>query len=430
MLYENVSKIFKNETALRPEYIPETLPFRDAHLNRLEHYFSEFIENPGSVCPKVILVGKTGTGKTVTARKFGQSVETRGKNRKVRYIHVSCFIHRKLFSLLRDIGQQLGLPVPKRGLSVSDLIQLLLDLMEERDLYSVITLDDVFHLVNSSDEDEDQLGSLIKLSEEVYYRCGKYRFCFILISQDTSFLDRLDRSARSILGNVVIEFEPYTREQIYKILEQRAELALREGTYSEDVLQMIADVAGVDEEDLSRNSSYRGDARFAIDVLWHAAKIAELDHAEKILPDHVREALKHAVPGVPREYIENLPLHKKLLLLAIVRALKMRRSEAYVSFGFVEEVYDMICEQYGEKPRRHTQLWEYLRDLRSLGIIETRLSGKGRRGRTTLISLSRDLRAEEHIDDMSRRISVSIPAEPLENLERLLEELIKRELGE
>ena len=414
-----MGKIFKNEIALRPEYVPEALPFREQHLKKLEHYFSEFIENPGSVCPKVILVGKTGTGKTVTARKFGQAVEERGRDKRVKYVHVSCFIHRKLFSVLREIGQQLGLPVPKRGLSVSDLIQLMLELINERDLYAVITLDDVFHLVNTS-EDEDQLGNLIKLSEEIYYKCGKYRFCFILISQDTSFLDRLDRSARSILGNIIIEFEPYTKDQIYTILEQRAELALREGAYSEDILQMIADVAGVDEDDPSKNSTYRGDARFAIDVLWHAAKIAELEGSDRILPEHVREALKHALPGVPREYIENLPVHKKLLLLAIVKALRMRRSEAYVPFGFVEEIYNMLCEQYGERPRKHTQLWEYLRELKSLGIIETRLSGKGMRGRTTLISLSKDI----------SEVAVSIPAEPLENLERMLEDIVRKELAE
>ncbi len=422
-----MSRIFKNEEALRPEYIPDYLPFRENHLKKLELYFSQFLEKPGSVCPKVVLVGKTGTGKTVTARKFGQLIQEKYKSKNIRYVHVSCFLHRKLFAVLKEIGQQLNLPIPKRGLSLSDLIGLIVDMVHERDIYAIITLDDVFHLVNASDE-EDQLGNLLKLSEEIYYKTGKYRFSFILISQDLTFIDRLDPSARSLLGNIRIEFEPYTKEQIYKILEQRAQLALNDGAYSEDILEMIADVAGVDEENsASTQASYRGDARFAIDVLWHAGKLAELEGSERILPEHVREALKQALPGVPREYIESLPLHKKLFLLAIVKALKMRKDDAYVPFGFVEEIYNMLCEQYGERPRKHTQLWEYLRELKSLGIVETRLSGKGRRGRTTLISIP--VQAPQLDNDKTKNVSISIPSEPLDTLEKMLEEMIRKELS-
>ncbi len=405
-------KIFKNEKALRPEYMPEQLPFRENHLKRLQLYFSQFIEEPGSICPKVVLIGKAGTGKTVTARKFGEYVNQVGEARRLKYVHVYCYSKRTLFAVLKDIAQQLNIAIPRRGLSVSDLMQVLLESMNDRDLYAIVTLDDVFHLTDVVEE--EQLSDFIKFSEEMYYKTGKYRIGMILVSQDPRFMERLDKSARSLLGNVKIEFEPYTKEQIYVILEQRAKIALREGTYSEDILEMIADVAGTDEE--KGAEGHRGDARFALDVLWQAAKLAELEGADKINPEHVREALKHSVPGIPVEYLEGLALHKKLFLLAIVKALKSRRNQAYVPFGYVEETYNMICEQYGERPRKHTQLWEYLKELKKLGIVETRLSGKGMRGRTTLISLSRE-------------ISISIPAEPLEGLERLLEELIKREIS-
>jgi len=403
-------RIFKNEKALRPEYMPEHLPYRENHLRKLRLYFSQFIEEPGSICPKVMMIGKTGTGKTVTARKFGMEIDEKYSSKNLKYVHVYCYSKRTLFSVLKDIAQQLGVALPKRGFSVSDMMQLLLDTLEERNLYVIVTLDDVFHLTDVSEE--EQLSDFIKFSEEMYHKTGKYRIGMILISQDTGFLDRLDRSARSLLGNVKIEFEPYTKDQIYVILEQRAREALRDDAYDDDILQMIADVAGVDEE--RGAEGHRGDARFALDVLWQAAKLAELDGASRITPEHVREALKHSVPGIPVEYLEGLSLHKKLFLLAIVRALKAKKNQAYVPFGIVEETYNMICEQYGERPRKHTQLWEYLRELKRLGIVETRLSGKGMRGRTTLISIS--------------TVNISIPAEPLEGLERILEDLIRRDI--
>ncbi len=405
-------RIFKNEKALRPEYIPEQLPFRENHLRKLQLYFSQFTEEPGSICPKIILTGKTGTGKTVTARKFGEYIAEIGKEKRLKYVHVYCYSKRTLFAVLKDIAQQLDIAIPRRGLSISDLMQLLLEGMNDRDIYVIVTLDDVFHLTDVTDQ--EQLSDFIKFSEEMYHKTGKYRIGMILISQDPRFIERLDKSARSLLGNVKVEFEPYTKEQIYVILEQRARIALRDDAYSEDILEMIADVAGTDEE--KGDEGHRGDARFALDVLWQAAKLAELEGAERIAPEHVREALKHSVPGIPVEYLEGLSLHKKLFLLAIVRALKSRRNQAYVPFGVVEETYNMICEQYSEKPRKHTQLWEYLKELKKLGIVETRLSGKGMRGRTTLISISRE-------------IGISIPSEPLEGLEKILEELIKRDIS-
>jgi cell division control protein 6 len=57
--------------------------------------------------------------------------------------------------------------------------------------------------------------------------------------------------------------------------------------------------------------------------------------------------------------------------------------------GEAEEGYEIICEEYGEAPRGHTQLWKYVKNLSVIGILEKKISGAGRRGKTTLISLPR-----------------------------------------
>jgi Cdc6-like AAA superfamily ATPase len=57
--------------------------------------------------------------------------------------------------------------------------------------------------------------------------------------------------------------------------------------------------------------------------------------------------------------------------------------------GDAENAYALICEEYSEKSRGHTQIWKYVQSLSATGIIETTVSGVGQRGKTTFIGLSR-----------------------------------------
>ena len=57
--------------------------------------------------------------------------------------------------------------------------------------------------------------------------------------------------------------------------------------------------------------------------------------------------------------------------------------------GEAEEEYSLICEEYNEKTRGHTQLWKYVKSLSAAGIIDTLVSGLGQQGKTTLIGLHR-----------------------------------------
>ncbi len=395
--------IFKNEGALTPDYVPDKLPFRDDQLKLLQTYFDSFIRLPGSIYVKAVMVGRSGSGKTVTSRKFGSYVRAASKGR-VEFVHVSCALHRTSFSVLKTIGLSLGLPVPRRGFSSEELLELILDDVATKDKYAIIALDDVFYLLNYSGP--DSIDALVRLGEE--YSGRGYRFSLLLISQSESFMDQLNRGVKSSLGSAVIEFPPYTKDQIFEILLNRAREALKDSAYTEEILEMISDVAGVDPEDQVK-SALRGDARYALDILWRASKLAELNASPRIMPSHVREAVMQTLHGVREDELMGLSLHEKLLLLAIVNRLMRSSDTPYISIGDAEDEYEMICEQYGQEPRKHTQLWDYVKDMASRGILETRLSGKGMRGRTTFIS---------------------IPTEPLETMKQAVESMVKRDLGD
>ena len=97
---------------------------------------------------------------------------------------------------------------------------------------------------------------------------------------------------------------------------------------------------------------------------------------------------KIAVQQIIKDMILNLSLHEKLFLLGIARYFNQTDS-AYVSMREAEESYILVCEEYNEKSRGHTQLWKYVKDHSVAGILETMISGAGQRGKTTLISLPR-----------------------------------------
>jgi cell division control protein 6 len=107
---------------------------------------------------------------------------------------------------------------------------------------------------------------------------------------------------------------------------------------------------------------------------------------------------------VRKDTIAKLGLHEKLFLLGIARRFKLTDA-AHISMGEAEEAYAIVCEEYGEKRRRHTQLWKYAKELSTLDIIETQPSSHGYRGKTTLISLPK-IPASELERELSRILQI------------------------
>src|SRR5207245_442041 len=89
---------------------------------------------------------------------------------------------------------------------------------------------------------------------------------------------------------------------------------------------------------------------------------------------------------------------QRLVLLGIARKI---RKKTYITTGEAEEAYHVVCEEFHEKRRAHTQFWKYLQDLDAMGLIEAKKSGEGVVGRTKMISLP-GVRRERGITD--RRI--------------------------
>jgi len=67
----------------------------------------------------------------------------------------------------------------------------------------------------------------------------------------------LTGASRARFLHNVVRFDKYSVEQLYDIIRLRAYDAMKDGVVCEEVLSMIADI-----------SSPRGDARYALELLW------------------------------------------------------------------------------------------------------------------------------------------------------------------
>jgi cell division control protein 6 len=388
--------IFKSRESLAPEHLPDKLPHRENELRTLVSYFKHLVTNPGVISQRVLIVGGVGTGKTALSRLFGRSFTrfAREKGYNVAYVHVNCHRNRTLFNVIYEVSLQLALPLPSRGLSAKEMYDALLSYLHELGLHVIIALDE-FHYFAS-----------VAGSDAVYFLTRTYdafegakHVNFIFIASDKSKLAFLDPTTEGYLLRHFIKLEPYTSRQLYDILKYRAELSLYEGTYDEDVLKFIANYEGVD-------TGGGGNARHALEVLLLAGDIAERESARRVTLEHVRKAitsLSRELVNVS-DFLKALALHELLVLLSITRLLR-RGGKREVKMGEIEEEYQSICELYGEVPRKHTQLYEYIQNLAKANVIHAYPSGRGQRGRTTI---------------------VTIHYGPLDALEKLILELIER----
>jgi cell division control protein 6 len=380
--------VFVDEGALDLNYIPVKLPHRDAELRFLTGLFRFVVDTPYEMTQRAVIVGGVGTGKTVLAQRFGQNLVEEARRRRVRarYIHVNCRESRgSLFMALNRAIRALRPQFPDRGYSANELLDTLMRILDEEDEQLVLCLDEVDALIEK--EGGDALYNLTRVQEERME--GPRRLSLICISKDPEAFQALDKSTLSTLQRNVIRLPEYTRPQLVDILTDRAERAFRPGAVSPEIVDFIGELA----------ASEGGDARYAIDLLWRAGKYADTAYSREVLPEQVRKAAASLFPVLRAEEIKRLSRHEQLVLLGIARHFRHSR-EPHATTGEVELSYQVVCEEYGEEPRGHTQFWKYLGQLSGLDAVSSVLHAS-EKGRTQLISLSK-IPAEELEREVTR----------------------------
>lgn len=363
--------VFRDQSKLSPDYVPEELVHREEEFRELTQFFRPVLED--GVSQRVLITGSVGVGKTALSSRFGREVEQAAKKRGIdlKYVHVNCRKQGTPQMVLHKIAGKFPLSVPRRGFAPQEIMEQVIDHIEKKDVFLVVALDELDYFIRQNGP--DLLYSLTRVAEE----SGDInRLSIISTAYSPGFLDQVDEATRSTFMHNLIELGSYSAEQLSDILWKRVEVAFRSDMVKGAAINLASDIA-----------ARRGDARFALELLWYAGRIASQGEVEKVSPNHVRRAKAEIHPEIRKDVLLDLSKHELLFLLALSRRLKISGS-AYALTGEVEEAYHVVCEEYEEEARAHVQFWNYIKKIDNLGVIDTEPSSKGHVGRSQKISIS------------------------------------------
>ena len=364
--------LFKSEKKLDNNYVPKKLLHREKELSLLSQLFLELITNPNSLSRKILIVGKTGIGKTATIKIFGEMLVFAAAKRSglIKYVHINCRKERTSYKVLIKIVRTLNENFPKRGYSPQDLLDIIVDIVNNQNLHLLIVLDELSYLINKGG---DLIYSLTRINDDLFN--SQQHLSIIGIARDLSCLSNLDVSTMSTLQRNIIHFKNYDREQLCDILEYRAEIGLNENVISDKLIELVAELV-----------YQSGDIRYGLNLLWKATKIAENQNLKYISMECVRLANQDIVPFSAIDVLKYMPVQKGIFLLAIITALK-KSGRIQVSVLEITNSYLVICENLGIQPRSHSQLWNYLQEFKREYLISMEIKSEAIKGRKALISI-------------------------------------------
>ncbi|MBH59347.1 MAG: cell division control protein Cdc6 [Thaumarchaeota archaeon] len=359
--------LFTNRQALRTDFIPENLPYRDEQITSIGQILSPILQD--SKPSNLLLYGKTGSGKTVVAKyvlkKFDETTRKHSKSISVAYSNAR--LAGSEYRVLVDLAHSLSMEMPFTGLPISEVLQRIYNNISENNLKVIFIIDEIDYLAkHAKSSNDDMLYSLTRSSEHL-----KNGFISIIgISNDLHFKNFLDPRVLSSMNEEEILFPPYTVNQLSDILNKRIESAFKTKSVPSGTINLCAALAG----------SEHGDARRAIELLRVAGELAERSDEKSVVEKYVKDASQKIDKDRIYQAIKTLPIHEKAVLLAV------DNNNDNSTTGDVYNKYQTLCKKISLDPLTQRRISGLLNELDTQGLINASIINKGRHGRTKKIS--------------------------------------------
>jgi len=184
----------------------------------------------------------------------------------------------------------------------------------------------------------------------ILYNLGTLPNTALLCICNSSHVFRLaEERVKSRLAPVVIEFQPYSRDDLAKILHNRALHGMAGGAFQAAQLERIAELS-------------HGDARIGIQTLIRAGLIAEREGQHRIELQHVAQARATATEKRRSDILLGLTEDHRLMYAIVSERGKILSPALY-------EEYRKRCHTLGRKPIAVRTSNKYQNALESAGLV-------------------------------------------------------------
>lgn len=377
--YIKNNSLFKNKRSLSTNYKPMDLPHRDGEIRTIASILAPALKD--NKPSNLFVYGKTGTGKSAVIKHITSRLREKGQENGggVKILYLNCKLKKVAdteYRLIAELTRKFGKDVPSTGLPTDEVYHRFFDAVDDEERIVVLILDEIDALVEKTGD--EFLYSLTRINEDL----ENSQLSIVGISNDLSFTENLDPRVKSSLSEEEILFSPYNAAQLQDILQSRAEEAFENGCLFEEVIKKCSALAAQEH----------GDARRAIDLLRVSGELAERSNSTKIKAEHVDRAEKEIDRSKVFEVVNSQPRQSQAVLWSILR-LSEQRNEM-VQTGDIHSMYEKVCESSGLKPLTQRRVSDLISELDMLGIIQAKVTSKGRYGRTRLIkpALSRNVK--------------------------------------
>jgi len=376
------STLFKDKIVLQANYSPETILHRAEQVESIASILGPVLN--GEKASNLFLYGKTGTGKTLSAKYVAEKIEKRTGEMtgvKLKFLYVNCKskkVSDTEYRIIAELISLLGERVPPTGLPTDAVYTKFIDLIDSEKQIVVLVLDEIDQAVKKISD--NFIYTLTRVNSEL----RNAQISLIGISNSLTFMDSLDPRVRSSLGEEEIVFPPYNALQLRDILKERAKTAFDKDVVDDGVIAKCAAYAAREH----------GDARRALDLLRVAGELAVRGGDLRVELKHIDGANEKIEKDKMLDIIESEPTQFQLVLSAIMEldrdkkgSQKRLDGDSAIFTGDVYNMYQDICERTKNEVLTQRRVGDIIGEFDMLGIINARVISKGRQGRTREIKL-------------------------------------------
>ena len=341
---------------------------RDREIRELSSHFAPVFRNDHPI--HLSLLGKSGTGKTVSMRYFLSMLQDLCAKQDIdlRYIHLDLSTPKPCFRALNDLACYLKAAKRyKKGISLDELMCRIEEKLVSYRGYFVLFVDEVDHVRRDFD-------AFIKFLVKRLPQKISAKLVLIFSSNKLNWQDPIDPRIKSFLKVNELVFEPYNALDLRKILTIRVNKALNPKLVQDGVVEKLSAIS-------SRN---HGDARKAVELLSKSAHLAEKAGTE-ITINTVDQAQEEIEQDKYLALIRNSPHQLQAALLAIITASGTRQRT--LNTGDAYQAYRLFCDKIDLHTLTQRAFSDLVSELDMYGFIQARVFSRGRYGRTKEINV-------------------------------------------